>query len=258
MISPRFTQQVEHLNVEVFATRQEMGQSAAADAAQHLRQLLRQQKSVRIIFAAAPSQNEFLAYLARAEDIDWSRVEAFHMDEYVGLPVDSDALFSHYLTQHLFDAVKPGAVHRIPASGDPQALCEAYSRLLQRAPIDMVCLGIGENGHLAFNDPPVADFNDPEAMKIVELDDICRQQQVNDGCFPSFDAVPTHALTLTIPTLMAAHRLFCMVPGKNKHQAITGTLTLPLSVSCPATVLRSHPACTLYTDLAGFGELPND
>lgn len=258
MTSPRFTQQVERLNIDVFATRQEMGQAAAADAAQHLRQLLRQQKSVRIIFAAAPSQNEFLANLVKAEDINWSRVEAFHMDEYVGLPADSDALFSHYLTRHLFDVVKPGAVYRIPASGDPRQLCEMYSSQLQQGPIDMVCLGIGENGHLAFNDPPVADFNDPDMMKIVELDVICRQQQVNDGCFPSLDAVPTHALTLTIPTLMAASRLFCMVPGKNKHQAITETLTLPASVSCPATVLRSHPACTLYTDLAGFGELRND
>jgi len=255
MKSPRFSQQVERLNVQVFNTRAEMGQSAAADAAQHLRQLLAGQGSVRIIFAAAPSQNEFLAHLANAEGIDWARVEAFHMDEYVGLPENSDALFSHYLTQHLFDKVKPGVVYRIPATGDPQPLCEMYSNLLQRAPIDMVCLGIGENGHLAFNDPPVADFNDPEVMKVVELDAVCRQQQVNDGCFPSLDNVPTHALTLTIPTLMAAHRLFCMVPGKNKQQAITQTLTLPLSVACPATILRSHPACTLYTDVAGFGEL---
>jgi len=257
MTSPRFTQQVENLNVEVFTQRQEMGRAAAEDAARHLRQLLAEQGRVRIIFAAAPSQNEFLAHLAVADDIDWARVDAFHMDEYVGLPDNSTALFSHYLTQNLFDKVKPGAVYRIPASGDPQQLCEAYSTLLQQAPVDMVCLGIGENGHLAFNDPPVADFNDPQAMKIVELDAICRQQQVNDGCFPSFDAVPTHALTLTIPTLMAAGRLFCMVPGKNKHWAIRETLTAAPSVACPATVLRSHPSCTLYTDLEGYGELPN-
>lgn len=257
MTSPRFTRRAESLNVEVFTHRQEMGRAAARDAAQHLRQLLAQQARVRIIFAAAPSQNEFLANLVIAEDIDWARVDAFHMDEYVGLPVDSPALFSHYLGQHLFDKVKPGAVYRIPASGEPQQLCDDYSRLLQQASVDMVCLGIGENGHLAFNDPPVADFNDRQVMKIVALDEVCRQQQVNDGCFPAFDAVPTHALTLTIPTLMAAQRLFCMVPGKNKHWAINETLTAAQSVACPATILRSHPACTLYTDVDGYGELLN-
>ncbi|KQN42842.1 glucosamine-6-phosphate deaminase [Serratia sp. Leaf50] len=257
MISPRYTRRADRLNVEVFGTRQEMGQSAAADAAQHLRQRLAQQKKVRIIFAAAPSQNEFLAHLVQADDIDWERVEAFHMDEYVGLPATSPALFSQYLTEHLFDKVRPGVVHKIPPSGDLQQLCAQYANLLQQAPIDMVCLGIGENGHLAFNDPPVADFNDDKLMKVVELDAICRQQQVNDGCFATFDAVPTHALTLTIPTLMAAGRLFCMVPGKNKHWAIAQTLTSPQSVACPATVLRTHPSCTLYTDIEGFGELEN-
>ncbi|NLS54098.1 glucosamine-6-phosphate deaminase [Hafnia alvei] len=234
-----------------------MGESSASDAALHLRQLLTQQQQVRIIFAAAPSQNEFLAALSQAKNIDWSRVVAFHMDEYIGLPSDSAARFSHYLKQHLFDVVCPGEVHLIPSSGEPEQLCRDYARLLQQAPIDMVCLGIGENGHLAFNDPPVADFNDPYVMKIVELDATCRQQQVNDGCFPSLAAVPTHALTLTIPTLMAAGRLFCMVPGENKRQAIADTLHYPKSVSCPATALRTHPACTLYTDIDGFGEVPH-
>lgn len=257
MRSPYFTQQVEQLNIEVFPNRVVMGESAAADAAQHLRQLLKQQQQVRIIFAAAPSQNEFLASLSRAEDIDWSRVVAFHMDEYIGLPAGSDALFSHYLKKHLFDIVHPAEVHLIPSSGEPEQLCRDYAYLLQQASVDMVCLGIGENGHLAFNDPPVADFNDPYVMKVVELDAVCRQQQVNDGCFPSLLAVPTHALTLTIPTLLAAGRLFCMVPGKNKREAIAGVLSQPTSVSCPATVLRSHPACTLYTDVDGYGEVPH-
>lgn len=255
MKSPYFTRQVEQLNIEVFPDRLSMGESAAADAARHLRQLLKQQQQVRIIFAAAPSQNEFLAALSQAEDIDWSRVVAFHMDEYIGLPAGSEALFSHYLQQHLFDVVCPAEVHFIPSSGMPEQLCRDYAHLLQQVPIDMVCLGIGENGHLAFNDPPVADFNDPHVMKVVQLDGACRQQQVNDGCFPSLAAVPTHALTLTIPTLMAAGRLFCMVPGKNKRQAIAGVLNQPTSVSCPATILRSHPACTLYTDTDGYGEV---
>lgn len=258
MTTPGYIKHVEHLTVEVFATRQQMGQAAAAAAAQHLRQLLSQQNNVRIVFAAAPSQNAFLAHLSRAEGIDWRRVVAFHMDEYIGLPEHSPALFRHYLAHHLFDTVRPGRVYYIPASGDPQRVCEQYTMLLQQAPVDMVCLGIGENGHLAFNDPPVADFNDREAMKVVELDSSCRQQQVNDGCFVSLDEVPVHALTLTIPTLMAARRLFCIAPGKNKRNAIIQTLTSPQSVACPATILRSHPACTLYTDIAGYGELPHE
>lgn len=258
MTSPLYVTQAGRLNVEVFTCREDMGQAAARDAAEHLRHRLQQQARVRIIFAAAPSQNEFLAHLAQAADIDWARVDAFHMDEYVGLPENSPALFSHYLTEHLFDIVRPGAVYKIPAAGEPVQNCAEYARLLQQAPVDMVCLGIGENGHLAFNDPPVAAFEDPLPMKIVELDAVCRQQQVNDGCFPSLKDVPTHALTLTIPTLMAAARLFCMVPGKNKHQAIKQTLTVPQSTACPATVLRTHPACTLYTDIAGFGELADE
>lgn len=258
MTSPLYVTQAGRLNVEVFTRREDMGQAAARDAAEHLRQCLQQQARVRIIFAAAPSQNEFLAHLAQAADIDWARVDAFHMDEYVGLPENSPALFSHYLTEHLFDIVRPGAVYKIPAAGEPVQNCAEYARLLQQAPVDMVCLGIGENGHLAFNDPPVADFEDPLPMKIVELDAVCRQQQVNDGCFASLNDVPTHALTLTIPTLMAAARLFCMVPGMNKHQAIKQTLTAPPSAACPATVLRTHPACTLYTDIAGFGELADE
>lgn len=258
MTSPLYVTQAGRLNVEVFTRREDMGQAAARDAAEHLRQCLQQQARVRIIFAAAPSQNEFLAHLAQAADIDWARVDAFHMDEYVGLPENSPALFSHYLTEHLFDIVRPGAVYKIPAAGEPVQNCAEYARLLQQAPVDMVCLGIGENGHLAFNDPPVADFEDPLPMKIVELDAVCRQQQVNDGCFASLNDVPTHALTLTIPTLMAAARLFCMVPGKNKHQAIKQTLTAQQSAACPATVLRTHSACTLYTDIAGFGELADE
>ncbi|MCU5774056.1 glucosamine-6-phosphate deaminase [Erwiniaceae bacterium BAC15a-03b] len=246
--------QVDLLQVEVCADRQAMGAQAAEQAAAHLRQLLATQSEVRIIFAAAPSQNEFLDQLARAADIDWSRVTAFHMDEYIGLSEQAPQRFSHYLEQHIFQLVKPGKVFLIPSSGDPLAICADYAGLIQQAPIDMVCLGIGENGHLAFNDPPVADFADLQWMKAVELDEICRQQQVNDGCFPTLETVPRFALTLTIPALMAARRLFCMVPGANKRRAVSATLYDPISAACPATVLRRHPQCTLYTDQAAFQE----
>ncbi|WP_233268267.1 glucosamine-6-phosphate deaminase [Pantoea sp. BAV 3049] len=248
------SQQAEKLQVKVFADRQTLGIQAGDEAAAHLRQLLASQQRVRIIFAAAPSQNEFLARLRQAPDIDWSRVTAFHMDEYIGLPENAEQLFSHYLHQQLFRHVNPGEVHLIPSAGEPVEICQRYAALLTQAPIDMVCLGVGENGHLAFNDPPVADFQDPELMKPVALDAVCRQQQVNDGCFASLSSVPTHALTLTIPALLSAQRLFCMVPGKNKHQAVTAMLNQPLSTSCPATILRSHTGCTLYTDRDAFQE----
>ncbi|XBS68861.1 6-phosphogluconolactonase [Acerihabitans sp. KWT182] len=251
---PLLTRRCERLTVEVFADRAALGSYAAAAAADYLRRCLAGQERVRIIFAAAPSQNEFLAALAQAEGIDWSRVTAFHMDEYIGLPSDSKQRFSHYLNQHLFQLVRPGTVHLIPAWEDTQRICRHYERLLRQAPVDMVFLGIGENGHLAFNDPPVVDFQDPAMMKTVALDPVCRQQQVNDGCFPALDAVPTHALTLTIPALMAAGRLFCMVPGAQKRLAVAALLGQPISTRWPATILRTHAACTLYTDQDAFGE----
>lgn len=244
--------QVDRLKVRKFATRQQMGEAAAADAAAHMKRLLSEQERVRMVFAAAPSQNEFLQALVGTEGLDWSRVEAFHMDEYIGLPADALQRFSQFLQERIFQAVRPGKVHLINGSGTIEQECERYGQLIAEAPIDIVCLGIGENGHIAFNDPPVADFNDPHVIKAVELDAACRRQQVNDGCFPSVSAVPTHALTLTIPTLMAGRCLFCIVPGSTKREAVSRTLTEAISTACPATILRTHPACTLYVDADSY------
>lgn len=248
MAQPVQRAQRDALEILRFSSRQQLGESAGETAAEWLRERLANQARVRMIFAAAPSQNEFLATLAAARGIDWQRVTVFHMDEYIGLSADAPQRFSHFLRQHLFDKVQPGEVHLIPSQGDPQALCHEYAALISAAPVDAVCLGIGENGHLAFNDPPVADFNDPAVIKAVTLDAECRQQQVNDGCFASLDEVPGQALTLTIPTLMQADRLFCMVPGQTKRQAVTRTLYDAITTACPATILRRHPACTLFTD----------
>ncbi|MDF2724351.1 MAG: glucosamine-6-phosphate deaminase, partial [Paenibacillus sp.] len=153
-----------------------------------------------------------------------------------------------------FDLVKPGQVNLIDSSNSIEGECKRYGDLLREAPIDIVCLGIGENGHLAFNDPPVAEFDDPLTIKPVELDRACRQQQVNDGCFASFDDVPTHALTLTIPTLLSASYLYCMVPGPTKRAAVERTLDGEIATECPSTVLRRHPDCTLYVDRDSYGE----
>lgn len=244
--------QFEQLKVQAFATRQQMGEAAAADVANHMKQLLSEQDSIRMVFAAAPSQNEFLHALVHTEGIDWSRVTAFHMDEYIGLPADAPQRFSQFLQERLFQLVRPGQVHLIDCSSTVDEECERYSKLITEAPIDIICLGIGENGHIAFNDPPVADFNDSFVIKPVELDLPCRQQQVNDGCFPAVDAVPTHALTLTIPTMMAGKRLFCMVPGPTKREAVTRTLHDEISTACPATILRIHSNCTLYVDADSY------
>ncbi|OPA73410.1 glucosamine-6-phosphate deaminase [Paenibacillus selenitireducens] len=245
--SPIRTMQVDNLRIEQYADRRHMGAAAAAAAAQWLKQRLASQNKVRVIFAAAPSQNEFLEELIRY-DLDWSRIVAFHMDEYIGLPVGAPQSFAHFLNERLLTRVPFGEVHTIHATEDGAKECARYTSLLQEAPIDAVCLGIGENGHIAFNDPPVADFNDPHTMKVVELDEMCRIQQVNDGCFPNIKDVPTYALTLTILALMAGQRLFCIVPGPTKRRAVTETLHGPINTSCPASLLRTHPSCTLFVD----------
>ena len=214
---------VDQLRVQVYPNRQLLGQAAAIDVALYIKELQQKypkDKKIRIIFAAAPSQNEILATLCNTNiGIDWSRIEAFHMDEYIGLSSSAPQLFSNFLYDHIWNHVQPSIVHTLQSSTNDNTNaatneCERYSKLLLNGPIDIVCLGIGENGHLAFNDPPVADFQDIQQVKIVELETICRQQQVNDGCFASLNDVPTHALTLTIPALLRGTRLFCCVPGK--------------------------------------------
>jgi glucosamine-6-phosphate deaminase len=166
----------------------------------------------------------------------------------VGLPAVAPERFAQWLQRHLFSRVPFASVHTIVPEQDPQATAAAYAEALAAAPIDIVCLGIGVNGHIAFNDPPVADFDDPFDVKIVELDDICRQQQVDDDCFAQFEDVPAQALTLTIPRLLRAERLFCVVPGAFKRDAVQKTLSGPVTTDCPASILRTHPNCILYLD----------
>lgn len=239
----------DRLRVNVYATRAEMGAAAGNAAAVRIRQLLDEKEQVNIIFAAAPSQNETLDALAAAEDIDWSRVNAFHMDEYVGLSADAPQGFGNFLTEHLFRRLPFGRVCRLdPSAADPQAECRRYAALLQEYPTDLVCLGIGENGHLAFNDPGEAKFDDREVVKVVKLDEVCRQQQVNDGCFASIDEVPTHALTLTIPTLMRAGHLVCTVPAPTKCNAVTLTVQGEITEMVPATAMRLHGDAVMFCD----------
>jgi len=234
------------LQVRGFGTTVDMGQAAADDVADALRSALDTQDTVRMVFAAAPSQDTMLAALAAAPGIDWSRVIALHMDEYVGLDSAAPQRFGAYLREHLFDRVRPGRVELISTVNDPVAEAGRYASML--GDIDLVCLGIGENGHIAFNDPPLADFADPELVRVVALDERSRIQQVNDGCFAQLADVPTHAITLTIPALMSGKRLFCVVPGRRKAAAVEQALHGPITPACPASVLREHPSCTLYLD----------
>lgn len=237
------------LNVQVFDTRDAMGCAAGECACATIRELLEKKDYVHVIFAAAPSQSEMLKTMITAKDIDWSRVYAFHMDEYIGLDSNAPQGFGNFLARHIFSILPFTKVFRIDAEAkDAVAECCRYSELLRRYPVDLVCLGIGENGHIAFNDPGVADFNDPALVKVVELDDVCRMQQVHDGCFTSINEVPTHALTLTIPALAAAAYMVCTVPAASKKDAVWKTVCGPITQDVPATILRQHPHAELFCD----------
>ncbi len=234
-----------------------MGARAAADVASEIRTVLANQKGVRILFAAAPSQSEMLLSLTQASGVDWSRVSGFHMDEYLELAESAPQRFGAWLRRSIFDKLPFGAVHLIETSSDLDRAAADYAGKLKAAPIDIVCCGVGVNGHLAFNDPP-ADFNDPLTVKIVALDSRSRQQQVDDRCFSSIEAVPTHAVTVTIPALLSARTIFCVVPGPQKNRAIRNMLEHPISPLCPASVLRLHPRCTLYLDAESAGKISFD
>lgn len=245
------------LTVKQFALRQDAGKEAARDVAEKICELLEKQERVRMIFAAAPSQNEFLEALAADRGIDFSRITAFHMDEYIGLPADAPQGFANFLRERLFDKREFDKVHTINGlAADPEEECRRYAALLTEAPIDIVCMGIGENGHIAFNDPAVADFRDPALVKTVLLDDVCRQQQVNDGCFAELSQVPHHAVTLTIPALTRAKGNFCIVPAKTKSRAVYETIYREISENVPASVLRKTKGAVLYLDADSASLLP--
>ena len=237
------------MEIKIYPTKPEMGKAAAADVAAAIHEALSHKDTVNMIFAAAPSQSAFLASLVATPGIPWQRIRAFHMDEYIGLPCDAPQGFGNFLDRHLFSHVPFKDVHYIKCDApDAGVECRRYSELLRRYPVDIVCLGIGENGHIAFNDPGVADFDDPELVKVVPLDDICRMQQVHDGCFESIDLVPTHAITLTIPALTAAGGMYCVVPCRTKAEAVRAAVQGPVSEACPASVLRSRERTYLYLD----------
>jgi glucosamine-6-phosphate deaminase len=240
--------QTDLLQWEVYEDRGAMGMAAAKAMAKKIRELIVVKDFVNIIFATAPSQNEFLSLLIEMEDLNWSRVNAFHQDEYIGLPDTNSQSFGAYFHEHIADRVQLGQFFLLNGNADPDEECQRYSQLLGDYPVDICCGGIGENGHIAFNDPHVADFSDPELVKKATLDETCRQQQIHDGCFERIEDVPKMAITLTVQALMRASSILVIVPGPTKAEAVHRALTGPISEDFPATVYRRHRSAVLYLD----------
>jgi glucosamine-6-phosphate deaminase len=255
MPEPRFFK-VESLKIEVHSSRKTAGEAAAHAAAEALRQLASQRSTVGVIFATGASQLETLHALTAIPNLPWDQVAGFHMDEYVGLPADHPASFRRYLRENLTSRVNLAEFHGIDGTvPDPEAMCREYAALLRSRDPQLCLLGIGENGHLAFNDPAEANFSDPLDMKIVSLDNVCRQQQVAEGWFANFDEVPPRAMTLTIPTLLRVPKLIASVPGSRKAHIVRRTVEEPISTACPATIFRTHPDVTVYLDPESAAEL---
>lgn len=247
---------VDKLTVKKASSRLLMGKTAGDDIANKMIELLGEKNDINVIFAAAPSQNEMLARLVSRNDVEWNRVRAFHMDEYIGLEKDAPQGFGNFLKEHIFDKLPFKSVDYLNGqTTDVEAECARYSKLLREFPVDIVCLGIGENGHIAFNDPAFAQFSDNKLVKRVELDNICRNQQVNDGCFKNISEVPTHALTLTIPALTKGKYMFCTVPAKTKAHAVSEMIYGAVTEKCPASILRTHDNAIMYIDPDSASEL---
>jgi len=249
-VQPVKTFSADSMPVRVYASQADLARDVARIAREHLVAALARQGSAAVILATGNSQIQFLEALIALGGVDWSKITLFHMDEYLGIDANHPASFRRYMRERVETRVRPRVFQYL--DGDallPLDECERYAKLLQAQPIDLCCLGIGENGHLAFNDPPVADFEDPHQVKLVQLDDACRQQQTNEGHFPNIAAVPQYAFTLTIPALCSAKRMLCVAPEKRKAKAVREALRGPVSTACPASWLRRQAHAALFLDL---------
>jgi glucosamine-6-phosphate deaminase len=243
------TFQIDALEVRVYPRQADLARAAAAVAQNCLQEVLARQGAATAILASANSQIQFLEALVALGGVDWSRLTLFHMDEYLGIDADHPASFRRYMRERVERLVKPRQFHYLQGDAmEPLAECERYARRLQAQPIDLCCLGIGENGHVAFNDPPVANFHDPHQVKLVKLDLECRQQQVGEGHFPNLEAVPQYAFSLTVPMLCSAKKLLAIVPEQRKARAVKAALQGAISTACPASFLRQQAHCTLFLD----------
>jgi glucosamine-6-phosphate deaminase len=248
-VQPAKTLSVDSLPVRIYASQTDLARDVAAIARDYLVELLARQSSAAAILATGNSQIQFLEALIALGGVDWSKITLFHMDEYLGLDAYHSASFRRYMRERVELRVRPRVFHYL--QGDsllPLDECKRYTELLASQPIDLCCLGIGENGHLAFNDPPVARFDDPYRVKLVQLDEACRQQQVREGHFPDLGAVPQYAFTLTIPALCSAKKMLCVAPEKRKAKAVYAALRGPITTACPASWLRKQPHAMLFLD----------
>lgn len=244
------------LKVEIHPSSKAAGLEAARAAGKAIAELAQSRETVGVIFATGASQLAILDALTSLPDIPWNRVCGFHMDEYVGISTDHRASFRRYLRDRLTAKVQMKEFFEIDGeTADPEKTCREYADKLHAADPKLCLLGVGENGHLAFNDPMVADFQDPADVKIVRLDEVCRTQQVNEGWFAGIEEVPECAITLTIPVLLRVPRLIVSVPGRRKAKIVRSALEGPLSTGCPATILRTHPNVTMYLDPESASEL---
>lgn len=236
------------MKVAAFHTKLQMAQAAADEAGSIVRQAISERGRAHLIAATGSSQFEFLDSLIQQENIDWKQTTFFHLDEYVGLPASHQASFRRYLQERIVDRVRPGAFHFINGEhADPLEECKRVGELISRHSIDVAFVGIGENGHLAFNDPP-ADFETKEPYLVVELDEACRRQQVGEGWFKSLDEVPRRAISMSIRQILKAQRVICVVPDQRKAQAVRDCLELGVSPLRPASILQEHPLATVYLD----------
>jgi glucosamine-6-phosphate deaminase len=250
------TRTVDQMTVTVHGDSESLGRAAADTAAGVLRRAVAERGVAHAMFATGNSQFAFVNALVHAtDDVPWSDVVVFHMDEYVGAGPDHPAGFQRWIRERIVDQVRPRAAHYLDGTTDPGAECDRYAGLLRDHPLDLCCLGIGENGHLAFNDPPVADFADPLLVKVVELEAACRRQQVNEGHFATLDDVPGQALTVTIPALLAATTVLAIVPEARKAEPVRQALSGPVSTACPASILRTQPQVALHLDTGSAGSL---
>lgn len=243
------------LRVEIYPDDAALGAAAAHDAAAAIHEAVAARHEAHVILATGNSQLAFLEALASTPGLPWSRVELYHMDEYVGLGGDHPASFRRFLRERIVDRVKPRAFHEIRGDVPPEVEAARYAALLSTRHVDLTCMGIGENGHLAFNDPPDARFDDPLGARVVKLDEVSRSQQVGEGHFKTLADVPKHAISLTIPTLLASTRVQVVVPEARKSGAVRRSLLDPVDEACPASILQRTPHATLYLDADAASQL---
>tara|TARA_R110002050_G_scaffold91784_6_gene192546 strand:+ start:41047 stop:41826 length:780 start_codon:yes stop_codon:yes gene_type:complete len=249
--------QKDLLKVKIYEDKKQMGEAAADFVAGKLKEAIQEKGTANLILATGASQFSFLDAL-KIKDIDWKKITVFHLDEYKGISDQHPASFRKYLKDRILDIVKPVKVHLI--NGDAENLAKEiaeYEDLLIAHPIDVACIGIGENGHIAFNDPAVADFKDPRWVKVVELDHDCRMQQLGEGWFPTLADVPKEAVSLTITAIINCKTISCVVPDERKASAIYKTLFNEISTECPATILREHPDTILFLDVPAASKIQN-